>query len=54
MTQLATRNGIIHRLAPQNSLISDPPVTEESRRIRECCSEFSVSLSHLSSVIEEP
>ena len=35
MTQLATRKGVIHRLAPQNDLISDPSVAEESSRIRE-------------------
>jgi hypothetical protein len=35
MTQLATREGMIHRLGRQNGSISDPSVIEESRRIRE-------------------
>jgi|SRR5271166_2180400 len=35
MTQLATCKGMIHRLGRQNGSISDPSVTEESRRIRE-------------------
>ena len=35
MTQLATREGMIHRLGRQNRSISDPSVIEESRRIRE-------------------
>ena len=35
MTQLATRKGVLHRFGPQKSSISDPVVSEESRRIRE-------------------
>lgn len=35
MTQLATREGMFHRLGRQNGLVSDPSVIEESRRIRE-------------------
>jgi len=53
MTQLATRKGVLHRFGPQKSSISDPVVSEESRRIRECCWEFFVSQSHLSSVIKQ-
>jgi hypothetical protein len=35
MTQLATREGMIHRFGRQNGSISDPSVIEESRRIRQ-------------------
>jgi hypothetical protein len=35
MTQLATRKGMLHRFGPQKGSISDPLVSEGSRRIRE-------------------